>query len=332
MGIEMSLDVSVLEKAWDEIRQGGNKASGAYILEKSLFQGELELSAAVRNSDGMPGLIVRVPLGTDLSRWSPQRLSGVHFEAVCQERSQLLLPVFLADPDGIAIFSVFAADLAKALESKGALSSRRNRMLDRIDLWIRFFRHRQTSLSEDEVRGLVGELTVFESIALNYGFDSALEAWKGPAGELHDFHLENFRIEVKAWSNQSSPRIHISDPSQTIVDNEWPIWLAAVELTDSKSSGQTLPDRIASLKSRMTNGQGIVFHAMLANVGYIGSTAGQYRKRYWVIETAYYHVQEGFPTIAFRSLPTGIGNVKYTLELNAITKYLKPSPVESVDA
>jgi hypothetical protein len=326
----ISLDANMLERAWAEIRQGKQLAAGAVFLEKALVQGDIELSAAIRATDAMPGLIIRTPSGGDMSLWIALRLSGVHFDPVCQEGAQRLLPIFLADPDAAGIFAIFSSDLAMAIQSKGSLAARLNRLLVRIDLWIRFFRNRKDLLSDDEVRGLIAELGLLESLAAKYGIDAALEAWKGPAGALHDFCLGEFRIEVKSWTNQSQPRIQISNPSQTVIDPEWPIWLAALELTQSPSAGQSLPERIARLQSRMTIGQAEVFEALLATAGHVGSAAGHYQKRYSIVQAAFYLVGEGFPTIAPNSVPAGISHVKYALELNALSQFLRPSPVGPV--
>jgi hypothetical protein len=208
------------------------------------------------------------------------------------------------------------------------LEEKMRRLMHQIGIWRRFFQHRNDGLSEEEVRGLIGELEILSCLIRDHGVDTAMDSWKGPRGELHDFHLPVFRIEVKTWINESLPRIFISDPSQIVVDETWPVWISAIQLSMDHTGGSTLPSRIEILTEKMNADQKITLEALLADVGYLASHAEIYTRRYSVRETVFYRIVDGFPLIDPTMLPSGITCLKYALELGALTPYVNPSPIE----
>ncbi len=323
----MSITPESLEETWEKIRAKMSSADGSLVLEQAITQGEVGLSAIVRVRDSLPGLVIRVPRQWNLSRWQVQQLNGVHFEFAARDDGNILLPVMLANSDSISIFSRFATDLSSTVSSGFPPEEKMRRLLDKISLWRRFFTKRTTRLSEEEIRGLFGELQILENLIPLLGVDAALEAWKGPRGELHDFHLGAFRIEVKTWTNKSLPKIFISDPSQIVIDPIWPLWISAVQLSSDMVNGLSLPEKVVGLFSLMNQDQKITCNALLADAGYLGSVEDAYTMRYSVIDTVFYLVTEGFPMIDPATIPVGISNVKYALDLNALSRFINHSPV-----
>jgi hypothetical protein len=323
----MSITPQSLEGTWSQIRSKLPHADGSLVLEQALIHGEVGLSAVVRVRDSLPGIVIRVPSRWSFTRWQVQRLSGVHFEPAIQEHEDILLPVMLADADGAWVFANFSADISSSVLGECSLEEKMRRLMKQIGLWRRFFQHRNDGLSEEEVRGLIGELDILGCLIRNFGVDAAMESWRGPRGELHDFHLSSFRIEVKTWINESLPRIFISDPSQIVIDTVWPVWMSAVQLSTDNTAGSTLPDRVALLAAKMSADQKITFETLLADVGYLASHAGIYTRRYSVRETVFYLIMDGFPLIDPATIPGGITCLRYALELGALAPYALPSPI-----
>jgi len=325
--IFMSITPETLEEAWSQIRSKISHAEGSPVLEQALIQGEVGLSAVIRVRDSLPGIVIRVPSRWSFTRWQVQRLTGVHFEPAIQEHADILLPVMLADADAAWIFANFAADISSSVSDECPLEEKMRRLMNQIGLWRRFFQHRNDGLSEEEVRGLIGELDILRCLIRDFGVDAAMESWRGPRGELHDFHLSSFRIEVKTWINESLPRIFISDPSQIVIDPVWPVWISAVQLSTDNTSGSTLPAQVALLAAGMNADQKITFETLLADVGYLASHAGIYTRRYSVRETVFYRIVDGFPLIDPATIPGGITCLKYALELSALALFVLPSPI-----
>jgi hypothetical protein len=316
-----------LEGAWSQIRSKIFHANGRLVLEQALINGEVGLSAVVRVRDSMPGIVIRVPSLWSITRWQVQRLTGVHFEPAIQDHKDILLPVMLADDDAIWVFANFAADLSLAISAVCPLEEKMRRLMNQIDLWRRFFQKRNDGLSEEEVRGLFGELEILGYLIRNFGADSAMESWRGPRRELHDFHLPAFRIEVKTWINESLPRIFISDPSQVTIDPAWPIWISAVQLSNDITAGSTLPSRVGVLAAGLNADQKLTFDTLLADAGYLSSHAEIYTKLYSVRDTVFYRIVDGFPLIDPATIPGGITCLKYAFELGALAPFVQPSPI-----
>ena len=298
------------------------------VLEQALpVPGEIGLSAAVWVNDAMPGIMIRVPSRWPASAWEVLRLAGVRFAPPIADHQYHLFPVIMADEDCVGVFAVFVADLASILSLPGPIETRMRLLMDKISLWKRFFKKNTAQLSEEEVRGLIGELEILARVITAFGVDAALEKWKGPDGELHDFRFDAFRIEVKTWGNESAPRIFISDPSQLVIDAAWPVFIAAVQLAKDNAAGLTLPEKIAIVLNGMTASQKSIIEVLLADVGYLTAHAEFYSKRYTVADTIFYHIRDGFPLIDPTTLPVGVTNLKYALELGALSPFISASPI-----
>jgi hypothetical protein len=182
-------------------------------------------------------------------------------------------------------------------------------------------------MSDEEVIGLIGELSVLGCLLTTKGVDSCLDAWRGPLGDLHDFRLPSFRIEVKTWCNDSLPRIFISDPSQIIADEICPVWIAAVQISKSETTGHTLSEWAGELAKFMDSSQSELYCSLLADYGFLAAQSELYIDRYTIIDTLFYAVTATFPRIDPRAIPPEICSVKYAIELNAIANHVAPSPI-----
>lgn len=322
----MQITSDTLANAWRTLAGRLSEAESGAFVEQALVFGEFGISAVLRVRDGLPGVVVRAPAGQSIDSWEVLRLRGVHFEARMQDRHEDLLPIMLADPDARDVFSTFAADLACTIASEDSVHRRSIQLTNKIGVWKRFFQRRLTGLTEDEIRGLIGELEILKMVMKDFGVDAALESWRGPLGDLHDFLLAEFRIEAKTWTNQSLPRIHISDPSQLVVDDAWPVFLAAVQLSRDNMTGIALASRVTSLRESMNSWQRSVFDQLLTDAGYLQSQAELYTNPYSVVETRIFRVSEGFPLIDPLVLPPGIVNVRFAIDLGAIANFAANFP------
>ena len=327
----MPVNPRSLKNAWATIRARIPQALPGTILEQALpVPGDIGLSAVVRVNDAMPGIVIRVPSRWSASSWHVLWLTGVRFEHPFEDQKDNLFPVMMADEDAIEIFTIFVTDIASALSVDGTtMEARMSMLMDKIALWKRFFKKNTAPLSEEEVRGLIGELEILSRMITAYGVDAALETWKGPSGELHDFRYDAFRIEVKTWVNESAPRIFISDPSQIVIDSAWPVFIAAVQLAKDDVAGSTLPVRIATILNGMTASQKSIIEVLLADVGYLSVHAELYSNRYTIADSIFYHIRDGFPLIDPTTLPGGVTNLKYALELGALSPFISPSPIKN---
>ena len=329
----MSIDntkvsAQVLQEAWGQILLKVPFAQGRSFLQINLTAGPVSLSAVLRVKDSMPGLLLQVPDASLASKWIVRQLSGVRFDPVVKLEGGYGFPLMLADPKAKDIFAVLASDIASAISGEESANAKLAILFSRLALWRRFLQTRAAPMSDEEIRGLIGELSILQQLIETNGVDCALNAWMGPRGELHDFRLASFRIEVKTWSNDSLPRVFISDPSQIVTDESCPIWLAAVQIAMNAESGWSLAFWVNSLRIFMDNAQQDVYDAFLADCGFLAAHAELYSERYSIRGTTFYLITDAFPRIEPKSIPPGICCVKYAIELSALASHVKPSPIQ----
>ena len=103
-------------------------------------------------------------------------------------------------------------------------------------------------LSLEQQVGLVGELLFLSCAAMEWGPQSALDAWRGPQGEEHDFGLAEADIEVKVTLGER--RTHwISSLSQLVPTGLRSLFIFSIQLTRANESvGWKLPDLINQVR------------------------------------------------------------------------------------
>ncbi len=316
-----------LTKAWDEIgRQAASGTPGPY-LHLQMRGGGLPIGVILRAKDRCPGLLVRFA-AADLGRLpQPDSGRGFSFERpVAAGNGMLGLPILLADPAVADLFALMGADLVSEVERTDADGAAVDRVLRRIALWRRFLQRRGGLMTEEERRGLFGELHVLSIVTSADGPDAALDAWQGPDRKLHDFRFADGLVEVKTWSVDSGARVYISRPDQIGIDSNRPLHLTAVQISVGGTTGRTLRETTASLRSRMNGIQAQRFEELLADYGYLEAHADEYRERMYVLGLVVYEVRAGFPHVDVRSIPAGVVELSYAIELGALDQFRSANP------
>ncbi|WLQ48513.1 PD-(D/E)XK motif protein [Streptomyces poriferorum] len=98
--------------------------------------------------------------------------------------------------------------------------------------------------------GLLGELSALAAIAHTHGWSTALQSWKGPAGEEHDFGLPGFDVEVKTTASEQ--RHHtIHGLGQLTPTASRPLWLVSLQITRGGAGGRTLSDCVRAVRDQV---------------------------------------------------------------------------------
>jgi hypothetical protein len=306
--------------AWAQI--GRQPESGGPYLYLQMHGGSLPIGAILRAQDRRQGLMVRFA-AADLPRLPrPDSGRGFSFERPVKVGAETLgLPILLGDPAVADLFALMGADLVSVVERPEENMPAVERVLRRISLWRRFLQKRSGFMTDEEVRGLFGELHVLSLVMAVDGVDAALESWQGPARELHDFRFAEGLVEVKTWRVESGARVHISQPSQIGVDSHRPLHLTAVQISVGGPAGRTLRESIGLLGARMSTMQAQRFEELLAEYGYLETQADEYCDRMLVLGVDVYDVREGFPHVDIRSIPGGVAELRYAIELGALEPF-----------
>jgi hypothetical protein len=135
-------------------------------------------------------------------------------------------------------------------------------------------------LSEHQELGLFGELLVLNHLIGSIGEQRAVDAWRGPSREEHDFGLGDFDIEVK--TTLSEDRSHrISTMTQLQPSPARDLWLVSVQLTTRDVGGTTLAESIKQTMNRLSEpALRARFADRLAEVGWDPVQAHVYVRRF----------------------------------------------------
>ena len=184
------------------------------------------------------------------------------------------------------------------------------------------------SLSREKQVGLFGELWTLLAVAEAKGAAAAIDSWRGPLGEEHDFGMSEADLEVKTTTGER--REHwISTTTQLVPTGHRPLYLLSIQLTAAAlDAGHTLPSLIASARSALAT-HVVRLDAVLARLGYRDRDSDLYHSR-WTLRTspAFYQVGLQFPAVTQERLeamvPSSerITDLRYRVDLTG----LEPSP------
>jgi hypothetical protein len=188
------------------------------------------------------------------------------------------------------------------------------------------------TLSGDLEVGLFGELTVIERLMSSTSPAEAVEAWRGPDRDEHDFDLGNADLEAKA--TVSERRVHwIGSLSQLERTPDRQLWLLSMQLTTGIFDAPTLSDLIAKLRSQLTGRHVGTFDAKLDSAGwrdeYHSTARRHFRLRSRPLLLA---VDADFPAltqarVAAAGMPLSrLREIAYSIDVTGLQEELCPPP------
>lgn len=228
--------------------------------------------------------------------------------------------------DGLAhVFAALADQVVRRVEQEDRLAS--EALQATLTEWRQLLKP-APALTEEQARGLFGELTVLKALAeRSAGY--ALDAWTGPDMDLHDFTTPGGDIEVKT-SKTEGLDITVSSLHQLDAPDGRPLVLARIHV-ESSPQGKNIGDMVDDL-CRL----GIIRDQLLEKLAAIrfilGSDPDANR---FIVTTApvAWLVDESFPGLRSSDIPeprrTAIRRVSYALDLVAAGEPLTPSDFDS---
>lgn len=239
------------------------------------------------------------------------------------------LIIKLLRPELGKIFSHLCEDLVTASCNINNPSEGPAFVVARFERWQRLLeRGANDLLSENEIRGLIGELVFLEACAIpQYGAETALRAWVGPQAADQDFRFSDFWYEVKSVV-PDAPTVKISSIEQLDVDIlQYPGELIAVCL-DKTSKDEPGNVSLTSIVMRIRNSLIAFPHALstlearLLESGYFDRP--EYDRPCFSIKwMRRYGVTSDFPRLTRLLVPEGIRNARYEIALASISGFKK---------
>lgn len=314
-----SLDQEYLSKKWI--------GSDPLLTRQMRLSQDILAVFAVRKSDGKHLLYFQCSSedainGNKYPAWKGISIDFSRFDNAGIEGSYVRIEQNKESDD--EVYFAVADDLCNCLQGIER-SFLRKELSIALERWSRFFSLRGSiKLSREEQLGLYGELWMMRGMLKNdIGFQS-MGYWKGPYQNVFDFSLDSMGIEIKTTASKRPYRVYISNEVQLnerLAGGNLVLGFVAVQPNDS--SGETLGDAVKEIEEYVKHDVTAynLFRDKIFGCGLGVPYIDSYMTRYIVKEYAFYYVQEGFPRILSENMPRGLGDISYSLDIEACSNY-----------
>lgn len=254
-------------------------------------------------------------------------------EVIATPNERTVLRVMLEDDRLLDIFAVLSADLIDAAIAETTVAAALRRCIDRLCLWQGLFeRVPAEGLSDEQQRGMLGELLVLETLLLpRLDALAAVTAWVGPDPAHQDFIHGGAAVEVKTSLAKRHARIIIANEKQLDERPHSSLVLAHLRLDESASLGESLPVVVARLRQLLAGDPPAsrLFDDRLMLGGYLDVHAPIYLPNRWRVSSSrFFRVEGEFPRLTEANLPPGVGDIHYSI----IADDLGPFEISAADA
>ena len=256
-------------------------------------------------------------------RFVPVKLLGSKPLVVNQYKGDngiISLRFSLDRPELIGCFSAFCEDLLESIENETDDSCIYKTMSSRYQAWRKLFKPNRTSLSENEIMGLLGELLFLRDHAIpQWGIDAALDSWTGLEKTHKDFSIENDWYEIKSIST-GKETVRISSIEQLDSDVPGILYIYSLEKMSSSFNGVKLNAMVKELLSLFNLVQKDNLINKLETFGYDFDPAFD-NYVYVVSDETAYNVTNDFPRLVRTEVPFAISKVQYDVIITEIIPY-----------
>ena len=251
------------------------------------------------------------------------KLRGLQVEAYSADQGPHdRLIVRLKDREQREIFHRLCLDIIAATGSAKTEEQAIARFLTRTWRWHRLLMGgRDGRLSDEEQKGLIGELVVLEKHLIPVlGISTAVRCWKGPLGTPKDFEIGRTCIEAKARRGTATPHVKISSEHQLDSADSDNLFLHVTEITaatDDTGDPVTISkivERLHAIIADQDPATVDLFEALLAAIGF--DWDDDYSDKRWLIgREDLFEVRDDFPRITPFMYPGGVSDLRYSISL-----------------
>lgn len=300
-----------IDEIWAQVEAGGPGVAGMRVSAEH----RCDLFGAT-DQQGRPGLV----LVTASEPPVHPPLDAV--EITCGQRAdgRWALGIWLRDAALLPLFARLCTDLIESSRSVSAISAAAF-LLARLDRWRELLESGRGPMSMSQLRGLVGELIIFEKCLDIWSAEDVVAGWVGPIAGPQDFVLPDRRIEVKT-KLASARSVHVTSVDQ--LDTDEPLTLAVVTLTTLAGGEGIAPadlaDGIAARLHAISPLVAAMFRRRLDAVGYQPDPL--YRSAMFRLDgIEFFEVGDDFPRLRRAAVAAGIQQVVYDVLLGACAGY-----------
>mgnify|MGYP000987272419 CR=1 FL=1 len=307
--------MATIDDLWDDLRSTGRTKLHRRVdaLHPLDLYAEFELPAH-------PGLVLFCPVRPPESR----QMKAIAIERGQRPDGRWWLRLSLHEPSLRTVFAGLSQDIIAFTRSGISAEAAPAAILRRVERWRALLEGDRGGLSASELRGLIGELLVLQSLLERYPPIEAVSSWNGPLGGLQDFMMpDGLRIEAKTVRpdadafrvnglGQLDPgtdpmELHLFHLAETNLETEGAMTAAAI-IDSLRRRLEREPLALNEFNSRLA---AMSWHDHPRHEEYAVRIAGVHC----------YRVEDGFPRIVAAAVPIGIDEVNYLVELSAIRDF-----------
>lgn len=274
-------------------------------------------------------LLIPVHADLELSAFGTNAISVSIRELSDQREATRFLDISCNDEALFLVFDRLAEEIISRVLRPGADTV--NACMSTLDDWRAIIETASRPTPSSTVAGLVGELSLLESLA-KIDPTGSLSTWVGPNGAVHDFVSKgNSAIEVKATTSVEGNRVKINGLDQLDYSTRSGLHLVVYQLRKTPSA-ESLDDRIDRLTSLGIPRADLIDRA--AQAGYVYESGTDIEARFDCTSVRFWAVDASFPGLKrddlSHSWTHGIENVRFDLLLDSAPPPLSPESVQKL--
>jgi hypothetical protein len=283
-----------------------------------------------RDTDARCLLLLRYDSTAALTAPLP-KLRGIEVDLTHEPNNECVLTFRLLDPAHRDIFFRLCQDIVAIASAAKTEKAAVDVTLQRTWRWHHLLRGgADQRLSEEEQKGLIGELVVLERYLLPVlAARDAVTAWNGPIQAPKDFEIGGVCVEVKAHRPGASPSVMINSEHQ-LDDTDLKGLVLVVLALDRATLGSTEQFTLTDMATRVRDSiEGCdpsavaEFESRLSAAGF--RWADDYSDTPWIEGSiVLYRVTGQFPRIVARDINPGVQQVTYSISLMNCQQYGMP--------
>ena len=240
-----------------------------------------------------------------------------------------LIVLQLMDNDYYDLFDDLILSLYHGIKSISQVDEYSNHFIQAFYRWSEFFEDKKTdSLSEEAIKGVMGELLVLKSLIVDPNrteINLVLHSWKGPYDKGNDFELETKNLEVKTKA-PSGIDVGISSEFQLELSSGKGLELIVISLLSDFTTGICLRELIFEIKKLIQEsaGESLTFWKALSQKNITAKNVSQYDNyKFEPIDSISYNCASAdFPKLNRSNIPAEISGLKYYLRTNLLTPFI----------
>lgn len=312
-----------IEKIWKELEDEQPLRNG--LLYKR-YSGAVkpDVYVAIKSPEKLRCIAAHLDANVELQLKSWDKFRDIKIQCLPDEKQpeKQFFMVLLLDNLHRDVFSILSEDLIEQISDVTRESELIKLLFLRIEKWrLLFEKMNQQGLSDEAQQGLYGELYFLRKFLQNISnTDYCINSWKGTEKSVQDFQFADWAVEIKTTHGKNQQKLHISNERQLDISFVPNIFLVHYSLEVRQNHGETLNDVVDDLLEILSDSSDAynLFRLKLLEFGYFDNHRDIYVETgYSIRQENIYRITDDFPKITEAQIPSGVGDVRYSLIVSA---------------